>query len=216
MNNEESIFIYKEWVKFEDYQFKVLVLASVLAENKLGFRGTLGDICEWLGIQNASKNTKAIKEAIAELHKKGYIFYNKEGRTHHISITNKGLKDKHIVNIKKHYIKTLKEYNIAKNGKVNRSWDTMLKVLVVILNELEEAKREIGENEGITIPMWYIADAIGRCEATAGKYLQELTKVKFEDGLRIRKKVERHYNAKGEVRCNGTHIEQYKVEFEAE
>ena len=62
--NNDIISISKDWVAIEDYQFKILILTSVLAEKSLAYRGTLSNMCEWLGIANAPKNTKQISEAL--------------------------------------------------------------------------------------------------------------------------------------------------------
>lgn len=206
MNNDiiDIISISKDWVAIEDYQFKILILTSVLAEKNYGFRGTLTTMCEWLGIVNAPKNTKRIKEAIKELQEKEYIFYHEEGRTHHISITNKGLKDKRVVKIKKQWIEAIKKYNIAKNGNVNRSWDIMLKELIVIEDKIKEAT-------GTIITMKEIAKEIGRSEATAGKYLKALTNCDFGDGYKITKKlkydIEKGENGENDyIICLGTQI----------
>jgi predicted transcriptional regulator len=202
--DNDIIPIHKDWVAIEDYQFKILILTSVLAEKNCGFRGTLTIMCEWLGIANAPKNTKRIKEAIKELQEKEYIFYNEEGRTHHISITNKGLKDKRVVKIKKQWIEAIKKYNIVKNGNVNRSWDIMLKELIVIEDKIKEAT-------GTIITMKEIAKEIGRSEVTAGKYLKALTNCDFGDGYKITKKlkydIEKGENGENDyIICLGTQI----------
>ena len=212
--NNDIISINKDWVAIEDYQFKILILTSVLAEKSLAFRGTLTTMCEWLGIANAPKNTKRIKQAIEELQKKEYIFYNKEpnSRIHHISITNKGLKDKRVVKIKKQWIETIKKYNIAKNGNVNRSWDTMLKELIVIEDKIQNAREKDKEAVGATMTMKEIAKEIGKSEATAGKYLKALIDCNFEDGYSIARKLKYDID-KGEngekdiIICIGTYIE---------
>lgn len=206
----DTIGIYKEWVKCADYQFKILVLASYLEDNSLCFKGTLDTMCQWLGIANAPKNTKQIKNAIEELEKKSYIFYKKEGQKHLISITKEGLKDKRIIKMRKGWIKTIKEYNIAKNGKVNRNWDTMLKGLTIILSKIDEEEAEgIGNGKSIIIKMRELAEDIDKCEATAGKITTDLSKCQFEEGFKVEKVVLRDkviINGKEEIRSKGTYI----------
>lgn len=206
----DTIGIYKEWVKCADYQFKILVLASYLEDNSLCFKGTLDTMCQWLGIANAPKNTKQIKNAIEELEKKSYIFYKKEGQKHLISITKEGLKDKRIIKMRKSWIKSIKEYNIAKNGKVNRNWDTMLKGLTIILSKIDEEEAEgIGNGKSIIIKMRELAEDIDKCEATAGKITTDLSKCQFEEGFKIEKVVLRdkvNINGKEEIRSKGTYI----------
>lgn len=207
---EDTIEIYKEWVKCADYQFKILVLASYLGDNSLAFNGTLDTMCEWLGIANAPKNTKQIKNAIQELENKSYIFYKKQGQKHLISITKEGLKDKRIVKIRKSWIKTIQQYNIAKNGKVNRNWDTMLKGLTVILAKIDiEEEEKIGNGKSIIIKMRELAEEIDKCATTAGKITTDLNKCDFENGFKIEKITLREQveiNGKKEIRGIGTYI----------
>ncbi len=207
---DEMVSIYKEWVKCADYQFRILVLASYLGDNSLAFNGTLDTMCKWLGITNAPKNTKPIKNAIEELEKKSYIFYKKEGQKHLISITKEGLKDKRIVKMRKSWIKSIQQYNIAKNGKVNRNWDTMLKGLTIILAQIDiEEEEEIGNGKSTIIKMRQLAEEIDKCEATAGKIVKDLSKCDFENGFKIEKKPLREtvvINGKEEIRGIGTYI----------
>lgn len=208
----EEITVCKEWVTIEDYEFKILILTSMLAENNLAYRGTLTNMCEWLKIANAPKNTKRIKEAIAELEKKGYIFYHKEGQTHHISITNKGLKDKRIVKIKKSWVKTIQEYNKASNGNINRSWDIMTKCLVTILDILQEHREDFEWYEGIIITMAELGKEINRSEVTTGKIAKALTECNFEDGLKITKDTiyrVKDKQGKKEIRSIGSNIKVF-------
>ena len=63
-DNEEAEFEY-EWLTREDYQFKLLVLLAVLADSKLAYRGTLADMCDFLGVARGNSRTNMkIKEAI--------------------------------------------------------------------------------------------------------------------------------------------------------
>ena len=53
--NEEAEFEY-EWLTRQDYEFKLLALLAVLADSHLAYRGTLADMCEFLGV--ASRNSR--------------------------------------------------------------------------------------------------------------------------------------------------------------
>ena len=48
----------KEWLKLEKYNFKLLTLVAVLAQNHLAYRGTVAEMCDYLGIANQTKNRK--------------------------------------------------------------------------------------------------------------------------------------------------------------
>lgn len=53
-----------EWLTLENYSFKILAIITVLADNKLAFRGTLADLCKSLGVGNSSPNKNRIKREL--------------------------------------------------------------------------------------------------------------------------------------------------------
>ena len=130
---EDNINISKEWLQeIEDYSLKILLLTSVLADNSLAFRGTLKTMCEWLGIKSCSINNSKIKEALQNLSKNGYIFYKVEGRTHHVSISNKGMKDRKIYKVRKIWIEAFKNYNEIADKSVSVDWLKILRVFIYL------------------------------------------------------------------------------------
>ena len=131
---EDNISISKEWLEeVEDYQLKILLLISVLADNSLAFRGTLKTMCEWLGIDSCSNNNKRIKQSLQNLSNNGYIFYKVEGRTHHVSISNKGLKSKQIYKVRKKWIEVFKKYcKEDKNKNFSIDWIKVLRVFIYL------------------------------------------------------------------------------------
>lgn len=190
---EDSINVCRKWVELADYQFKVLILASVLEENNLAYYGTYTSMCEWLGIGDNTTNINKLKEAVEELQKNNIIeIENKSKRKFAIFITKKGKKDERIVEIKKQWVEILKTHKKADSkSKTNRSWDTMLKALIVILDKMEEVNNGLFylEKQGVLMTMNELAFEIGKSSATAGKILKELKECNFEDGFIIDKKV---------------------------
>ena len=130
----DNINISKQWIDdLKDYQIKVLLLTSVLADNNLAFRGTLKTMCEWLGIDSCTNNNKRIKQSLQNLSNNGYIFYKVEGRTHHVSISNKGLKSKQIYKVRKKWIEVFKKYcKEDKNKNFSIDWIKVLRVFIYI------------------------------------------------------------------------------------
>lgn len=130
---EDNISISKEWLEdIEDYQLKILLLTSVLADNSLAFRGTLKTMCEWLGVQSCAVNNRKIKEALQNLSDKGYIFYKVEGRTHHVSISNKGMKNKKVYKVRKIWIEAFKNYNKIADKSKTVDWLKILRVFIYL------------------------------------------------------------------------------------
>lgn len=136
----DNINISKQWIDdLKDYQIKVLLLTSVLADNNLAFRGTLKTMCEWLGIKSSGNNNKKIKQCLQNLSNNGYIFYKVEGRTHHVSISNKGLKNKQIYKVRKKWIEVFKKYcKENKDKDFSIDWIKVLRVFIYIYYSHDE------------------------------------------------------------------------------
>ena len=83
----------------EKYNFKLLTLAAVLALYNCAYRGTIEDMCEYLG---EDKNKEAIITAIEQLEKKGMIkFMIDKYNVYTISLSVKAEKKKDVVAIQK-------------------------------------------------------------------------------------------------------------------
>ena len=67
--NTDSIIFFEEWLTADDYELKILVLTSVLAENNLAYRGTLADLRRWLGLSSSTPNNNNIKNALFQMPK---------------------------------------------------------------------------------------------------------------------------------------------------
>ena len=136
----DNINISKQWIDdLKDYQIKVLLLTSVLADNNLAFRGTLKTMCEWLGIKSSGNNNKKIKQCLQNLSNNGYIFYKVEGRTHHVSISNKGMKNKQIYKVRKKWIEVFKKYcKENKDKDFSIDWIKVLRVFIYIYYSKDE------------------------------------------------------------------------------
>lgn len=130
----DNINVSRQWLDdLIDYQIKILLLTSVLADNNLAFRGTLKTMCEWLGIKSSGNNNKKIKQCLQNLSNNGYIFYKVEGRTHHVSISNKGLKNKQIYKVRKKWIEVFKKYcKEDKDKTFSIDWIKVLRVFIYI------------------------------------------------------------------------------------
>ena len=127
---QESCFNFSdEWLQVKNYELKILILTSILAENNLAYRGTLSNICEWLGVKSYNRTNEKIKEAISSLQSQGYLFYKLDGRTYTLTISEKGMKQKQIVKIRKAWIAAFKAYK-ADNNSID--WIKILKVFVYL------------------------------------------------------------------------------------
>ena len=122
----------KEWLKLEKYNFKLLTLVAVLAQNHLAYRGTVAEMCEYLGVDNQTKNRRAITTAIEQLEKKGMIKTILDGKVYTITLSVKAEKKKDVIVIQKKWIE------MVQGLKGGVSWDNVLRVwLYLIANEEE-------------------------------------------------------------------------------
>ena len=65
---DEELEFEKDWLSVEKLEFKLLTLITVLADNHLPYRGTLSDMCSFLGLAPRNNCTnKKIKAAIQNL-----------------------------------------------------------------------------------------------------------------------------------------------------
>lgn len=98
--------------------FKLLTLAAVLALYNCAYRGTIEDMCEYLG---EDKNEEAIITAIEQLEKKGMIkFMIDKYNVYTISLSVKAEKKKDVVAIQKKWTEGIKGAKV--------SWESVLRV----------------------------------------------------------------------------------------
>ena len=175
----DNINVSKQWLDdLVDYQIKILLLTSVLADNNLAFRGTLKTMCEWLGIESCSNNNKRIKQSLQNLSNNGYIFYKVEGRTHHVSISNKGLKNKQIYKVRKKWIEVFKKYcKEDKDKDFSIDWIKVLRVFIYIYYSKDEI-----------VTVQKIAQITNTSDQTVNNALKAILACNLK-GLRIEKEI---------------------------
>ena len=165
--NEEAEFEY-EWLTREDYQFKLLALLAVLADSKLAYRGTLADMCNFLGVAsgNSRTNTK-IREAIDALEKDGLLKKIIDGRTFTLTLSKKAEKQRRVIRIQKEWVMVAKNYSSMPNKSESVGWMPLLKVWLFLLDRGNTSK---------AITNRQIADALGLSEGTVKNARGALTK----------------------------------------
>lgn len=116
--------IYKEWITIESYQFKVLILASILENSSLAYYGNYTEMCNWLRISCSTENRKKLQEAVETLKENELIQLDVKSKNKFvITLTDKAKNDTRVVEIRKQWIEVLKDYNIdmKKNKRVNKN-----------------------------------------------------------------------------------------------
>ena len=138
----------KEWLKLEKYNFKLLTLVAVLAQNHLAYRGTVAEMCDYLGIDNQTKNRRAITTAIAQLEEKGMVkTILDNNKVYTITLSVKAEKKKDVIVIQKKWIEMVQ--GLKSRGV---SWDNVLRVWLYLIANEEEiiTSKKIAADLGIS------------------------------------------------------------------
>lgn len=138
----------KEWLKLEKYNFKLLTLVAVLAQNHLAYRGTVAEMCDYLGIDNQTKNRRAITAAIAQLEEKGMVkTILDNNKVYTITLSVKAEKKKDVIVIQKKWIEMVQ--GLKSRGV---SWDNVLRVWLYLIANEEEiiTSKKIAADLGIS------------------------------------------------------------------
>lgn len=152
-----------EWLLRQKYEFKILTLIAVLADNNLAYRGTLKDMCEFFGVKSGdSTNNKNIKAAIDKLEADGLLKQIKDGRTFTLTLSKKGEQRKRVIRIQKEWVEIAKNYKSEENS---IAWINLLKVWLYLIDN----KKEILTTKGI-------AKELGLSESIVKRAKQALQK----------------------------------------
>ena len=136
----------KEWLKLEKNNFKLLTLVAVLAQNHLAYRGTVAEMCEYLGVDNQTKNRRAITTAIEQLEKKGMVKTILDGKVYTITLSVKAEKKKDVIVIQKKWIEMVQGLTTGV------TWDNVLRVWLYLIANEEEiiTSKKIAADLGMT------------------------------------------------------------------
>ena len=136
----------KEWLKLEKYNFKLLTLVAVLAQNHLAYRGTVAEMCDYLGVDNQTRNRRAITTAIAQLESKGMVKTILDGKVYTITLSVKAEKKKDVIIIQKKWIEMVQGLTTGV------TWDNVLRVWLYLIANEEEiiTSKKIAADLGMT------------------------------------------------------------------
>lgn len=162
---EDIIQIAEEWLELKKYDFKILVITTILADEKRAFRGKLSVLCEYLEIGNSSANKNKIKSSLSFLEENNFIKTIVDKDVYTISLSKSIENTKHIISIKKAW------YKLIRNNSGDASWENVLKVFLKIIelrNDQLITYQEIGETLGIKV------NTVANC-------IKAIEKINFED-----------------------------------
>lgn len=137
--SEDYITINFDWLKLEDYQFKILILIKMLASDteQRNYVGTIKDMEKWLHIGNSTKNNKKIEKAIEELKNAEIIDFKKEKGKYNVISYDITILEGNNRNVLKSYkkvdkkdIETIRKYVIDNNKTI---LGNMLKIYIFAL-----------------------------------------------------------------------------------
>ena len=157
-----------EWLMRQKYEFKILTLIAVLADNNLAYRGTLKDMCEFFGVKPGdSTNNKNIKAAIDKLEADGLLKQIKDGRTFTLALSKKGEQRKRVISIQKEWVEIAKGYKSEDNS---ISWMNLLKVWLYLIDN----KKEIIKTSEIAEELDLSTDSVKRAKKALERDIQAI------------------------------------------
>ncbi|MEQ8200131.1 MAG: hypothetical protein ABRQ24_01785 [Syntrophomonadaceae bacterium] len=128
----------KEWLILAKHEFKILTMITVLAENKLAYRGTLTDMCRFMDITAQKNNTDKIKKAIKYLQDNKYLHSILDVNVYTLTLTKEAERWKDVISIKREWV------YIAKDIDSETDWINVLKIwLYSIDNDTQLTKIDI-------------------------------------------------------------------------
>ena len=112
-----------------------MALLAVLADNHLAYRGTLADMCDFLGVgRSNSRTNQKIRDAIDALEKDGLLKKITDGRTFTLTLSKKAEKQRRVIRIQKEWVMVAKNYSKMPNKSVSVDWMPLLKVWLFLLD----------------------------------------------------------------------------------
>ena len=151
-DNEKAEFDY-DWLIRQKYEFKLLALLAVLADNNLAYRGTLSDMCAFFGVASGNSRTdRKIKDAIIQLETDGLLKKITDGRTYTLTLSKKAEKHRRVIRIQKEWVMIAKGYSTFESRSVSIDWVPLLKVWLYLINGFEE-KRTLTTSSEIAIAL---------------------------------------------------------------
>lgn len=157
-----------EWLLRQKYEFKILTLIAVLADNNLAYRGTLKDMCEFFGVKPGdSRTNNQIKAAIMKLEADGLLKQIVDGRTFTLTLSKKGEQRKRVISIQKEWVEIAKGY---KSGDNSISWMNLLKVWLYLIDN----KKEIIKTSEIAEELDLKPDSVKRAKKALEKDIQAI------------------------------------------
>lgn len=149
--SEEYAIFEKEWILMKKYEFKLLTLCAALAADHKAYRGTIVDVCKYLGVQSGQTSTnRTIKTAIQSLVDREYIsvFNDPDNdKIYTLTLRYKAEKTKDIRAIKKEFINLIKK---DKSGEI--AWEEVLRVYLYLVFNTKDimTNAEIGKDLSIS------------------------------------------------------------------
>ena len=127
---------------------------AVLADSHLAYRGTLSDMCDFLGVASRNSRTNSkIKDAIDALEKDGLLKKITDGRTYTLTLSKKAEKERRVIRIQKEWVMVAKNYANLPGKTESVGWMPLLKVWLYLI--------DVGKNKNTVTTNKTIAEALG-------------------------------------------------------
>lgn len=197
---EEQLLFNKKWLEMKKYDFKIISMITMLADNQGKYIGKISELCKNLSVNPSAANVNKIKKSLEFLEKEGYINITIDKNLYTISLPTKAEMNGEIISVKRKWIELIKE------AKSDTSWENMLKIFLVIL----EITQEKGKREK-TVTYNEIGEMVKCSKATVERAIKTICGIDFEDFIImkdvIKEKTEWGYMGIGSIYIRGINFE---------
>lgn len=131
MDTRDEVLLDYAWLDTQKLEFKLLIIASVLAMDNKAFLGTMEDVAQYLGIKNNRSNRASINQALSSLVSKKFIVRYNDKANIIIALSFDAKNNSKVIIIQRTWIEVIKNYKQNYGGSV--AWETVLRVFIYLL-----------------------------------------------------------------------------------
>lgn len=195
---QNEVLIDCAWLETEKLQFKLLVMATVLALNKRAFLGTIEDVIDYLGIAINDTNKTKVRKAISSLVKQGFVIQVKDKTNIIIALSFGARNNSKVISIQRAWLEIIQNYKQQYQSSV--AWETVLRVFIYLLGNCGKG----------TLTQAQIASDLNVSSETVRKAVNVLCNISFGDLILEKEVLRDSMNIDGFIfhRCLGT---QYSI-----
>ena len=167
----ESITFFREWLKLQKSEFRILTMLADRGE----FKGTLSDICRYLSITTQTSNTNKLKLSIQLLQEQGYIECETSGRTYTLRLVPKEKK----IDIPRRWADPIIHHEYSSESV---AWEQVLKVFIWIYDNRLICVQDAIIAKDLNVSVDVITSAKNVLDREFRAIIRDIEKITLNDG----------------------------------